>query len=151
MLYIFMGQSCTGKSTVANQMKGLKGVQVFAGKDYLRMAKNEEEAWRIFHKMLSDAASRQNPTEGTIVYLVSESVQLDRILDLQGARRVKFTASLDTIKSRFAQRMHGRLPVPVEKMLAHQFEEWEPVHGDFHVDTTVETDPKEILDLLGYL
>lgn len=44
MLYIFMGQSCTGKSTVANKLKELIDVEVFAGKDYLRLAKNENEA-----------------------------------------------------------------------------------------------------------
>lgn len=40
MLYIFMGQSCTDKSTVANKGKELKDVEVFTGKDYLRMAEN---------------------------------------------------------------------------------------------------------------
>lgn len=44
MLYIFMGQSCTGKSTVADKAKELTGAEVFTGKDYLRMAKDENQA-----------------------------------------------------------------------------------------------------------
>ncbi len=115
MLYIFMGQSCTGKSTVANKIKELIGAEVFTGKDYLRMAKNESEAWRLFYEKLSDAASNEDLSEETIIYLITEMAQLDRISDIEGACKVKFTASLDTIKSRFAQRMHGKLPQPVEK------------------------------------
>lgn len=50
MLYIFMGQSCTGKSTVADKVKELTGTEVFSGKDYLRMAKNEEEVMDLIYK-----------------------------------------------------------------------------------------------------
>lgn len=149
MLYIFMGQSCTGKSTVAEQVRERTGAEVFSGKDYLRMAKNEAEAWRLFHDKLSNAASTESPSGGTLIYLVAERPQLDRIRDIEGACRVKFTASLGTIKSRFAQRMHGNLPVPVENMLTKQYEEWETIKGDIQVDTTVENDAEEILSLIG--
>lgn len=149
MLYIFMGQSCTGKSTVADQARERMGAEVLSGKDYLRMAKNEDEAWRLFHDKLSNAASMESPSGEILIYLVAESAQLDRILDIEGACRVKFTASLDTIKSRFAQRMHGNLPIPVEKMLLKQHEEWETIKGDIHVDTTVENDAAKILSLIG--
>ncbi|WP_291561207.1 MULTISPECIES: hypothetical protein [unclassified Clostridium] len=44
MLFIFMGASCTGKSSAADELKELMDVQVYTGKDYLRMAKNENEA-----------------------------------------------------------------------------------------------------------
>lgn len=150
MLYLFIGQSCTGKSTVADQVKERIGAEVFAGKDYLRLAKNENEAWRLFHAKLSNAASIPASNGGPMIYLVSESAQLDRLRDIEGACRVKFTASLDTIKSRFAQRMQGRLPAPVEKMLANQYEAWETIQGDIHVDTTVEHDIEKILSLIGF-
>jgi len=117
MLYIFMGQSCTGKSTAAERLKERTGAEIFSGKDYLRMAKNEVEAWQLFFDKLSKAASSSNSSGDTVIYLVAEITQLDRIITLNSARKVKFTASLDTIKSRFAERMHGRLPSPVEKML----------------------------------
>jgi len=150
MLYIFMGQSCTGKSTAAERLKELTGAEIFSGKDYLRMAKNEDEAWRLFLNKLSKAASSSNSSGESVIYLVAEITQLDRIIDLKGARKVKFTASLDTIKSRFAERMHGRLPNPVEKMLSKQYEEWEPINGDFLVDTTLENDIHSILSTIGF-
>ena len=148
MLYIFMGQSCTGKSTVANKIKELIGAEVFTGKDYLRMAKDENEAWRLFYEKLSDAASNEDLSEETIIYLITERAQLDRIIDIEGLCKVKFTASLDTIKWRFAQRMHGKLPQPVENMLNNQYEEWKTIKGDINVDTTVDNDIDKIVELI---
>lgn len=150
MLYIFMGQSCTGKSTAAEKLKERTGAEIFSGKDYLRMAKNEDEAWRLFFDKLSKAASSSNSSGESVIYLVAEITQLDRIIDLKGARKVKFTASLDTIKSRFAERMHGRLPNPVEKMLSKQYEEWEPIKGEILVDTTSDNDIDNILSTIRF-
>lgn len=140
MLYIFMGQSCTGKSTAAEKLKQLKDIEVFAGKDYLRMAKNENEAWGLFYDKLSNAALNKE----SIVYLISEIEQLKRIVTIEGASKVKFTASLDIIKGRFAKRMGGRLPQPVEKMLERQYTEWENIEGDINVDTSKNDDIEEI-------
>lgn len=148
MLYIFMGQSCTGKSTVVNKVKELKDVEVFVGKDYLRMAKNESEAWHLFYEKLSNAASNKDLSEGTIIYVITEKAQLDRAIDIKGSYKVKFIAPLDTIKSRFAQRMHGKLPSPVEKMLEKQYEQWESIKGDMNVDTTVDNDVEKIVSLI---
>lgn len=148
MLYIFMGQSCTGKSTAANKLKELVDVDVYAGKDYLKMAKNENEAWKLFYeKLLKAALDRESSSKG-IIYLITEKAQLDKVSTIEGALKVKFTASLDVIKTRFAQRMHGNLPQPVEKMLERQYEEWKSVEGDMTVDTT-ENNAEEIARLIG--
>ncbi len=105
MLYIFMGQSCTGKSTVAEKVKELVGAEVYTGKDYLRMGKNESEAWGLFYEKLSNAAYSKELSKNSIIYIITESSQLDRIIDIEGLFKIKFTAPLETIKSRFAQRM----------------------------------------------
>ena len=144
MLYIFMGQSCTGKSTVVEKLKELREIEVFTGKDYLRMAKNENEAWNLFYERLSKAALDTDGSHPPIVYLVTEKDQLDRVGSLKGTYTVKFSASLDTIKARFAQRMRGHLPPPVETMLERQFADWAEVQGDMTVDTTEDVDPLEI-------
>lgn len=149
MLYIFMGQSCTGKSTVADKVKELIGAEIFTGKDYLRMAKNENEAWRLFYEKLLNAASNKGESKENIIYLITERLQLDRIIDIEDSCKVKFTASIDTIKSRFEQRMHGQLPHPVEKMIDNQYEEWETIKGDINVDTTVDNDIEKIVGLIG--
>lgn len=143
MLYIFMGQSCTGKSTVVNKIKELIDVEVYGGKDYLRMAKNESAAWELFYEKLSNAARNKDSSTETIIYLVTEKEQFDKISAIEHSIKVKFTASLDTIKSRFAQRMHGNLPQPVERMLEKQYEQWEGIKGDMNIDTT------EINDIEG--
>lgn len=148
MLYIFMGQSCTGKSTVANKLKELIDVEVFAGKDYLRLAKNENEAWRLFYDKLSNAALNKDSSKEIVIYLITEKKQFNKISSIEDSYKVKFTASLDTIKSRFAQRMHGKLPQPVEKMLEKQYEEWENIKGDMNVDTTENNDIGKIARLI---
>lgn len=148
MLYVFMGQSCTGKSTLANKVKELKDAEVFAGKDYLRMAKDENEAWKLFYEKLSKAASNKSSPKENIIYLITERTQLDRIIDIEGLCKVKFTTPLDTIKLRFAQRMNGNLPQTVEKMLNNQYEEWKSIEGDIEVDTTIDKDIERILDIL---
>ena len=147
MLYIFMGQSCTGKSTVADKVKEIINAEIFTGKDYLRLAKSESEAWRLFYEKLSNAALDKNSKAETIIYLITEKNQLDRVMDMEGGYKVKFTAPLDTIKSRFAQRMHGKLPPPIEKMIDKQYEEWMNIEGDINVDTTTDN-IKKIADLI---
>ena len=148
MLYIFMGQSCTGKSTIANKMKELTGAEIFTGKDYLRMAKDENQAWELFHEMLLNAASKGESSRETIIYIITEKAQLDRIIDIKDSFKVKFNTPLDTIKSRFAERMKGNLPQPVEKMLEKQYEEWKSVEGDINVDSSEENDIERIVSLI---
>ncbi len=36
-----IGESCTGKSTLADKLKSLLCAEVYTGKDYLRLSKNE--------------------------------------------------------------------------------------------------------------
>ncbi|MFA7634632.1 MAG: hypothetical protein WCZ48_02465 [Bacillota bacterium] len=143
MLYIFMGQSCTGKSTAANRLKDLTGAEVFTGKDYLRMGSNENAAWQNFIDRLASAAGSKDASK-SIIYIITERDDLSRLSMLDDAIKVKFTASMDTIRSRFAQRMNGHLPPPVEKMLDRQFEAWKGVKADLCVDTTEERSAYEI-------
>lgn len=149
MLYIFMGPGCSGKSTAADRIRERIGAEVFSGKDYLRLAKNEEEAWRLFQVRLVHAASKDS-SEKTILYLVTEPAQLERVLNIKDIRKVRFSASFDVIKERFSRRMNGRMPDPVEKMLAKQYAQWEAIQEDFHVDTTGSPDPDDIADALGF-
>lgn len=44
MLYVFMGPSCTGKSTAAEIMRKRIGAKIYSGKDYMRLAKVEGDA-----------------------------------------------------------------------------------------------------------
>lgn len=110
MVIGIFGESCTGKSTLADKISAKYPCEVFTGKDYLRLAKNENIAKLMFQKKLAAAAHGDN-----IIYVISEKEHLPLLPD--GAFRILVTADLELIKSRFAQRMQGNLPAPVEAML----------------------------------
>ena len=124
MVIGIFGESCTGKSTLAAKITEKIPCEVFTGKDYLRLAKNENVAKLMFQKKLAGAVNGEN-----IIYVISEKEHLSLLPE--GALRILVTADLETIKSRFAQRMHGVLPAPVAAML-------EKKHGCF------DTQPHEI-------
>ena len=137
MVIGIIGESCTGKSTLAEKLSQRIECEVFTGKDYLRLAKNESIAKTLFQKKLQAGLTGEN-----ILYVISEKEHL--ALLPEGAFRILVTADLETIKTRFAQRMHGNLPAPVAAMLErkHGCFDNEPHHkkvisGETDIDTTV--------------
>ncbi len=110
MVIGIFGESCTGKSTLAQLLKDRLDAQVYTGKDYLRFSKNENMAKKLFRKELEAAVSGRN-----IVYVISAPEHLPLLPE--GALRVLVTADLEQIKARFAQRMKGNLPAAVGAML----------------------------------
>lgn len=110
MLIGLIGESCTGKTTLANQIKELIGADIYSGKDYLRLAKNENDARKLFMRKLESAIAGEN-----IIYIISEIDHLSLLPD--GAFKILITADLEIIKERFAARMNGKLPAPVATML----------------------------------
>ena len=117
MVIGIIGENCSGKSTLADEMKKALHAEVITGRDYLRMAKTEREAIALFKEKLQKAVSGEN-----LVYVISEPEHIRLLPD--GAVRVLVYADLDTIKARFKARMHGNLPAPVAQML-------EKKHGIF--------------------
>ena len=120
MVIGIFGESCTGKSTLAEKIAACFPCEVFTGKDYLRLAKNENIAKVMFQKKLTAALTGES-----INYVISEKEHLPLLPD--GALRILVTADLELIKSRFAQRMRGNLPAPVATML-------EKKHGSFDAE-----------------
>lgn len=120
MVIGIFGESCTGKSTLAEKIAASFLCEVFTGKDYLRLAKNENIAKVMFQKKLTAAVNGEN-----IIYVISEKEHLPLLPE--GAFRILVTADLELIKSRFAERMRGNLPVPVAAML-------EKKHGCFDAE-----------------
>lgn len=110
MVIGIFGESCTGKSTLAQLLKSRLDAEVYTGKDYLRFSKNESMARLLFRKELETAVSGKN-----ILYVISEPEHLPLLPE--GALRVLVTADLELIRSRFAQRMRGNLPAAVSAML----------------------------------
>ena len=130
MVIVLFGESCTGKSAVAELLKENNGAKVYSGKDYMRLAKSEAEAKKIFSERLKSA-------QGVIVYVTAELEQL--ALVPQGAFRVLFTAEIATIKERFSRRMNGNLPAPVASMLEKKHGMFDAVPYDFHAVSEAST------------
>lgn len=117
MVIAIFGESCTGKSTLADVLKEKLNAQVFTGKDYLRLHGNEAMARRLFQKKLADAVNGEN-----IIFVLTEPELLSLLP--AGAYRILVTEELDVIKERFKERMRGVLPPPVADMLERK-------HGSF--------------------
>lgn len=110
MVIGIIGENCSGKSTLAEEIKKTIGAEIITGKDYLRMAKTESEAVLLFKAKLKDAMTGDN-----VIYVISEKEHLDLLPD--GAIKILVKTDIDTIKERFKMRMHGNLPAPVEQMI----------------------------------
>ena len=67
MVIGIFGESCTGKSTLAQKIAARIPCEVSAGKDWLRLAKNESIAKVIFQKKLTAALTGES-----IIYVISE-------------------------------------------------------------------------------
>lgn len=126
MVIGIFGESCTGKSTLAEKIAASFPCEVFTGKDYLRLAKNENIAKVMFQKKLTDAVNGEN-----IIYVISEKEHLPLLPE--GSTRILVTADLELIKSRFAQRMRGNLPAPVAAMLEKKHGCFDAEPHDIHV------------------
>lgn len=136
MLIGIIGESCTGKSTLAEKLAAQLGCEVFTGKDYLRLAKNENIAKAMFQKKLTGAIHAEN-----VIYVISEKEDL--ALLPEGALRILVTADLDTIKARFSERMRGNLPAPVAAMLEKKHGCFDKEAHDFLV-ASGKADPDEV-------
>ena len=126
MVIGIFGESCTGKSMLAEKISASFPCGVFTGKDYLRLAKNENIAKVMFQKKLTAAVKGEN-----IIYVISEKEHLSLLPE--GALRILVTADLELIKSRFAHRMRGNLPAPVAAMLEKKHGCFDAVSHDIHV------------------
>lgn len=144
MLLLFIGPSCSGKSSTADELRKATGASVFAGRDYLRLAKNEMEAWTVFRARLAEAAGHPGLSEDSVIYLVSDERAATDLQNIAGARWVKFTASPETLKSRFADRTGGHTPPGIEQMLGRQRAQFEPFKAGLSFDTTAGREPAEI-------
>ena len=143
MLICIIGENCSGKSTLANEIKKIIDAQVFSGKDYVRMAKSESEAVVLFKEKLRSAVSTEN-----IIYVISEPEHINLLPD--GAIRILVSADIDTIKERFKARMHGNLPAPVEQMLEKKHGMFDGGVYDYYFDG-VNGDAADLCDTLKKL
>lgn len=126
MVIGIIGESCTGKSTLADKLGAELGAQVYTGKDYLRLAKSESMARNLFQRKLQEEGKTQH-----MIYVISEKEHLSLLPE--DALRVLVTADLEEIKHRFSARMNGTLPPPVAAMLEKKHGCFDAEPHDLHV------------------
>ncbi len=137
MLLVLFGPSCSGKSSVASLITDRVGASVWTGSDYLRVAKNEELAWRGFLGLLGAAAGTDSMTEESIVYVVGDVSTVRRIVEqVPGAIPVRLTADLSSLESRFASRVGGVVSPAIRAMLKRSRDEASQEPADLAFDTT---------------
>lgn len=126
MMIAVFGESCTGKTTLADALKEALGGEIYTGKDYVRLSKDENVAKRLFIEKMAAAVDGEN-----LIYVTTEKEQL--ALVPIGAVRILVTTDIDTIKERFAARMRGNLPAPVAAMLERKHGCFDAEAHDVHV------------------
>lgn len=110
MLIAIIGENCVGKSTLANKINEKFTAKIYSGKDYLRLEKNPSMALEKFKTILKESVAGDD-----VIYIITEEEHIQLLPE--GAFRIVLTADLEVIKERFKERMHGNLPLPLEKML----------------------------------
>ena len=143
MVIGIFGESCVGKSTLATKISQNITAHIYTGKDYLRMARNEEIAKELFIKKLQEAVRSD-----LIIYVISEKEHLKFLPE--GAIRILMTANLDLIKTRFAARMNGNLPKPIEKMLEHKHGCFDDEKYDFRIDNLDDNSNNHTIEEIMY-
>ena len=123
MVIGIFGESCTGKSTLAQRLHEELGGTIYTGKDYLRLHKQEAVAQEAFRTLLRE-------TDAPIIYVMTEKELLSLLPE--HALRVLVTAQLPEIKARFAARMGGNLPPPVAAMLEKKHGMFDSERYDYH-------------------
>lgn len=144
MLFLFIGPSCSGKSSVAGELSTMIHSEIFSGKDYLRLAKNETDAWKMFQTRLLKATESNH--KNSLIYVVSDKNILLKLDSIGGANRVKFTAGIDTLKERFGKRTGGLVPPSVEAMLKRQIADWDNTLADIEINSSNGSSPKEVAE-----
>lgn len=143
MVIAIFGESCTGKSTIANAIKAKNNAVIYSGKDYLRLAKNPADAEKQFAALLKDSVA----SDKCVIFVISEKEHLMLVPD--GAERVLITADIEGIKERFKKRMGGKLPLPVEKMLEAKHNTFDNEKHDLHIDTDMTDLQTAVAQILG--
>ena len=95
------------------------------------MAKTEQEAVRLFKERLGNAVKGES-----IIYIATEKEQVELLPE--ETIKILVKADLETIKERFRERMHGNLPMPVEKMLERKHGMFDDGQYDFVFDGTLD-------------
>ena len=110
MVIGIIGEICTGKTAIADELSKKMGAKVYTGKDY-KNAESEAGGGEKFINMLKDYEDTEEP----LICVINEKEHLSILPER--TVRVLVTSELDAMKERFARQMDGRLPPQIAAML----------------------------------
>lgn len=142
MVIGIIGESCTGKTTIIQELGTYINIEEYSGKDYLKLDKNPKNAEMNFKQLLEESHDKN------IVYVITEKEHIDLLPS--NAIRVLVTESLETKKERFKARMNNRLPKPVEMMLERKHGMFDSIDYDLHLSgSNLEENVKRVVEFLS--
>lgn len=142
MIIALIGESCTGKTTLAQSLQEVLAAKVMQGKEYLKMAKNPLQAKQVFQEYLNEYEQANQ----YLIYVIAEQEQAAMLPDR--TVRILMTADLELKLERFATRMKGTLPPPVEQMIRRNHGQFDQMAHDMHIHNG-HFDMQDILLLIG--
>lgn len=140
MVIGIIGESCTGKSTLADQLKRALQAQVFTGKDYLRSPKA-----RPSRKTSSERNWRRPRPDEHILYVVSEAEHLPAASGKRNPHPCD--RGPGNHQGALRRRMRGNMPAPVAAMLEGKHGCFDGVAHDLHL-VSGQFDPDEVCALV---
>jgi adenylate kinase family enzyme len=147
MVLIFCGPSGSGKSTAARIIAQKINAKIYAGKDYLRLAKNENQAWNAFKALLITA----NEENSNVIYVLAEVEKINDVGTIPGAYIIRFMADLDVLQKRFLLRTKDVSPQIIARMIEIQVHQWQNIDAHYIVDTTSMSEKEIVVKIEEYL
>ena len=136
MLLLLFGPPCSGKSTVAELLSRRTGASVWTGKDYLRLARSEDEAWQEFMRLAEEAAQNPQFGPGSIIFIATEPPPKSSGFPTgPNTGRVRLIADLEVLQDRFAPRVNGWISPVITTMLEQLSVRARQEEADLEYDT----------------
>ena len=146
MVLFLFGPSCAGKSTIARMLSEKLEAELWVGKDYLRLARNEQSAWDLFKVKIEQALKSDLHKHKTLIFVANDVTQENlEFFDRAEIIKIKFIADLEILKSRFSARLKKDLPDPIIHMLNGQLLKFRFKQCNLEFDTT-DSETTEIID-----
>ncbi|MDY0093556.1 MAG: AAA family ATPase [Candidatus Vecturithrix sp.] len=144
MRLCFCGPSGSGKSTCAKNIAKQGRWNIYTGKDYLRLAKNEAEAWSKFMAQL-----KENDAHGmNSIIVITEIELLKKVKEIEQVCIIRFTANEDVLLKRFIARINNHSNPTFAKMIKNQKMKWDQSGIDYVIDTTENNEERTMKKIL---
>lgn len=152
MLVVICGPSCSGKSSLANRLSDMTKTPVWSGRDYVRLDHEQSKAWGKFSSLMLEASTTENLDESSIIYISTDLSWIGQHFHRNPFFiLIQLTASLEVLQHRFSERLGGRLPDPIIRMLEKQLSRLDHVPVNLAFDSEKQSKEEIFQTVLQHL